>query len=100
MSEELRISGADFSNFLKITNGIWSHYTSMAVQTDGPGPGWLSILVIPLLSHPGVTMRRISIGGGLSAGTMFIKLSDMKVPVENLGRVVSYFSSRKPMFKH
>jgi len=67
-----------------ITNGIWSHYASMAVRTGGPGPGGLSILVVPLLGHPGVTMRRLSTGGGLSAGTTFIELDDVKVPVENL----------------
>jgi acyl-CoA dehydrogenase len=51
-----------------ITNGIWSDFTSMAVRTGGPGPTGLSMLV----------------GGQVSAGTTFIELDDVKVPVENL----------------
>jgi acyl-CoA dehydrogenase len=67
-----------------ITNGIWSDYSSMAVRTGGPGPTGLSMLVVPLKGYPGVNMRRLKVGGQVSAGTTFIELDDVKVPVENL----------------
>ena len=67
-----------------ITNGIWSHYASMAVRTGGDGAAGLSMLVVPLLDTPGVTMRRIKVGGQVTSGTTFIELDDVKVPVENL----------------
>ncbi|TGO54479.1 hypothetical protein BOTNAR_0266g00140 [Botryotinia narcissicola] len=56
----------------------------MAVRTGGPGPGGLSLLVVPLLQHPGVTMRRIKVGGQTAAGTTFIELDNVRVPRENL----------------
>jgi len=67
-----------------ITNGIWSQYASMAVRTGGPGASGLSMLVVPLKGHPGVSMRRLKVGGQISAGTTYIELDDVKVPVENL----------------
>ncbi|ORY07760.1 short-chain specific acyl-CoA dehydrogenase mitochondrial precursor [Clohesyomyces aquaticus] len=67
-----------------ITNGIWAEYSSMAVRTGGPGPSGLSMLVVPLKGYPGVNMRRLKVGGQVSAGTTFIELDDVKVPVENL----------------
>ncbi|KAI0549162.1 putative acyl-CoA dehydrogenase [Xylaria curta] len=69
-----------------ITNGIWADYSSMAVRTGPPGSGaaGLSLLVVPLKGYPGVTMRRLKVGGQVSAGTTFIELDDVKVPVENL----------------
>lgn len=67
-----------------ITNGIWSEYSSMAVRTGGPGPGGLSMVVVPLKGYPGVTMRRLKVGGQVSAGTTYIDLDDVKVPVENV----------------
>ncbi|EPE34565.1 Acyl-CoA dehydrogenase NM [Glarea lozoyensis ATCC 20868] len=67
-----------------ITNGLWSDYASMAVRTGGPGPSGLSMLVVPLLNTPGVRMRRIKVGGQTSAGTTFIELDDVKVPISNL----------------
>jgi acyl-CoA dehydrogenase len=67
-----------------ITNGLWSNYATMAVRTGGPGPGGLSMLVVPLLDEPGVDMRRIRVSGQTAAGTTFIELDDVKVPVENL----------------
>jgi acyl-CoA dehydrogenase len=67
-----------------ITNGLWSEYASMAVRTGGPGPGGLSMLVVPLLNTKGVSMRRIKVGGQTAAGTTFIELDDVVVPVENL----------------
>lgn len=67
-----------------ITNGVWADVASMAVRTGGPGPSGLSMLVVPLKNYPGVTTRRIKVGGQISAGTTFIDLEDVKVPVENL----------------
>ena len=66
----------------------------MAVRTGGPGPGGISLLVVPLLNYPGVTMRRIQVAGQRSAGTTFIELDNVKVPVSNLigieGRGMKY----------
>lgn len=42
------------------------------------------MLVVPLKNYPGVTTRRLKVGGQISAGTTFIELDDVKVPVENL----------------
>lgn len=67
-----------------ITNGIWSHYSTMAVRTSGPGPAGLSLVVVPLLDYPGVSMRRLKVSGSLTSGTTFIELSDVKIPVSNL----------------
>lgn len=67
-----------------ITNGIWSHYATMAVRTGGKGRDGLSLVVVPLLGHLGVSMRRLKTTGGVSGGTTFIELDDVKVPVENL----------------
>ncbi|KAI0105336.1 putative acyl-CoA dehydrogenase [Nemania sp. FL0031] len=69
-----------------ITNGIWADYGTMAVRTGPPGSGaaGLSMLVVPLKNHPGVNMRRLKVVGSASAGTTFIELDDVKVPVENL----------------
>ena len=67
-----------------ITNGVWSHYATMAVRTGGPGAAGLSLLLVPLLGQSGVTMRRMKTTGGTTSGTTFIDLEDVKVPVENL----------------
>ncbi|KAJ5890106.1 acyl-CoA dehydrogenase/oxidase [Penicillium tannophilum] len=67
-----------------ITNGVWSHYATMAVRTGGPGAKGLSLLVVPLLGHPGVSMRRMKTTGGTTSGTTFIDLEDVRVPTENL----------------
>jgi len=45
----------------RITNGVWSDYATMAVRTGGPGPTGLSMLLVPLKGHPGVTMRRLKV---------------------------------------
>ena len=75
---------AILSNIYRITNGIWSDYTTMAVRTGGPGAAGLSVLVVPLKGYPGVNMRRLKVGGQVSGGTTYIELDDVKVPVENL----------------
>ncbi|KAK7715122.1 hypothetical protein SLS64_003819 [Diaporthe eres] len=69
-----------------ITNGIWTDWASMAVRTgpEGSGAAGLSMLVVPLKNQPGVTMRQLKVGGSLTAGTTYIELDDVKVPVENL----------------
>lgn len=69
---------------LRITNGIWSSYATMAVRTGGPGPAGLSLLLVPLLDTPGVSMRKIIVGGARSGGTTFIELDEVRVPIENL----------------
>ena len=58
----------------------------MAVRTGGPGSRGegLSLLVVPLKNYPGVTMRRLKVSGQISAGTTFIELDDVEVPVSNL----------------
>lgn len=56
----------------------------MAVRTGGPGPEGLSMMVVPLKGYPGVEMRRLKVSGQISAGTTFIELDDVEVPVENL----------------
>lgn len=67
-----------------ITNGIWSDCTTMAVRTGGPGALGLSMIVVPLKNYPGVTMRRLKVQGQVSAGTTYIELDNVEVPVENL----------------
>lgn len=42
------------------------------------------MLVVPLKNQPGVTMRKLRVGGSMSAGTTYIELDDVKVPAENL----------------
>lgn len=56
----------------------------MPVRTGGPGPTGLSVLVVPLKNHPGVSMRRIKVSGQITGGTTYIELDDVKVPVSNL----------------
>lgn len=70
----------------RITNGIWADVSAMAVRTgpEGSGAGGLSMLVVPLKGYPGVSMRRLKVAGQISAGTTYIELDDVKVPVENL----------------
>lgn len=63
----------------------------MAVRTGGPGAAGLSLLVVPLLGNPGVSMRRMKTTGGTTSGTTFIDLEDVKVPVQNLIGKVSLF---------
>src|ERR1700761_5559433 len=71
---------------IRITNGIWADYASMAVRTGPPdsGAAGLSMLVVPLLNHPGVTMRRLSMTGANATGTTYIALEDVRVRVDNL----------------
>ena len=56
----------------------------MAVRTGGAGARGLSLLIVPLRGYPGVTMKPIVVSGKWAAGTTFIELDDVEVPVENL----------------
>lgn len=92
---------------VRITNGVWSHYATMAVRTGGSGAKGLSLLVVPLLGHPGVSMRRMKTTGGTTSGTTFIDLEDVKVPTENLiGKVSlhhaasSHLRASSPISQH
>ncbi|KAI9653080.1 MAG: hypothetical protein M1821_007731 [Bathelium mastoideum] len=67
-----------------ITNGYWSDYATTAVRTGGLGPAGLSLLLVPLQHHPGVTLRRLPVSGGRSAGTTFIEFDEARVPAANL----------------
>ncbi|ESZ95274.1 acyl-CoA dehydrogenase [Sclerotinia borealis F-4128] len=46
--------------------------------------GCLSLLIVPLLNHAGVTMRRIPVGGQTAAGTTYIELDSVRVPLDNI----------------
>jgi acyl-CoA dehydrogenase len=69
-----------------ITNGVWADVASVAVRTgpEGSGPTGISMLVVPIKGHPGVSTRRLKVSGQISAGTSFIEFDDVKVPRENL----------------
>jgi acyl-CoA dehydrogenase len=69
-----------------ITNAIWSDYACMAVRTGtvDSGPAGLSLLMVPLQNHRGVSLRRLIPSGQRSAGTTFITLDDVHVPTSNL----------------
>lgn len=56
----------------------------MAVRTSDAGSAGLSLLMVPLLDYPGVTMRKLKVAGHASSGTTYIRLGEVKVPVENL----------------
>lgn len=70
----------------------------MCVRTGGDGPGGLSVLLVPLKNHAGVSMRKIPVMGGQASGTTYIELDDVKVPVGNLlgeeGKGMNYIMVR------
>lgn len=61
-------------------------FATTAVRTgaEGSGAKGISLLVVPLKDYPGVSRRRLKVGGGIAAGTSYIEFDDMKVPVSNL----------------
>ncbi|KLP10418.1 hypothetical protein CEK26_012447 [Fusarium fujikuroi] len=69
-----------------ITNGIWADYATMAVRTgpQGSGAKGISLMAVPLANTEGVTRRRMKVGGGVTSGTTYIELDEVKVPRENL----------------
>lgn len=68
----------------------------MAVRTgaEDSGAHGISLLLVPLKDQPGVSRRRLKVGGQISAGTSYIELDDVKVPRGNLigeeGKGMSY----------
>lgn len=68
----------------RISNGIWADYATTGVRTGGPGPGGLSLLVIPLKDTPGVSCRKMEISGGSIGGTTYITFEDVIVDANNL----------------
>ncbi|KAH7367423.1 long-chain specific acyl-CoA dehydrogenase [Plectosphaerella cucumerina] len=69
-----------------ITNGFVADSATMAVRTggEGSGPGGISLLVVPLKDQQGVSRRLLKVAGQNAAGTTFIELDDVRVPIENL----------------
>ncbi|KAI9099326.1 acyl-CoA dehydrogenase/oxidase [Phlyctochytrium arcticum] len=65
-----------------ITNGTTSDYFTTAVRTGGKGMGGISMLLIPRIE--GVETKSIKTSGTTSAGTAYVTLENVKVPVENL----------------
>ncbi|KAL2913977.1 hypothetical protein HK105_206568 [Polyrhizophydium stewartii] len=64
-----------------ITNGTSSDYFSTAVRT-GDGPGGISMLLVE--RGPGLETKRIKTSYSGAAGTSYITMENVKVPVENL----------------
>jgi alkylation response protein AidB-like acyl-CoA dehydrogenase len=69
-----------------ITNGFVADSATMAVRTggEGSGAGGISLLVVPLKDQQGVSRRLLKVAGQNAAGTTFIELDDVRVPIENL----------------
>eukprot|EP01061_Rhynchopus_euleeides_P030280 TRINITY_DN50362_c0_g1_i1.p1 TRINITY_DN50362_c0_g1~~TRINITY_DN50362_c0_g1_i1.p1 ORF type:complete len:512 (+),score=231.16 TRINITY_DN50362_c0_g1_i1:52-1587(+) len=65
-----------------ITGGMQADYFSTAVRTGGKGMGGISMLLIPRTE--GVDTKQISTTYSPCAGTSYVQLVDVKVPVENL----------------
>lgn len=66
-----------------ITGAPWATHMTTAVRTGGPGIGGISLLVIPL-SAPGVEIERIHNSGQNAGGASWVRLSEVRVPAENL----------------
>ncbi len=56
----------------------------MAVRTSDDDSAGLSLLVVPLQNHPGVSMRQLKVSGQICSGTTFIELDEVRVPAQNL----------------
>lgn len=65
-----------------ITNGHFSDYFVTAVRTGGDGIGGVSLLLIE--RSEGLSTKRIPVSYGKSAGTAYVTMENVKVPVENL----------------
>jgi len=65
-----------------ITNGTFSDYFVTAVRTGGPGLGGISLLLIE--RGPGLETELIRTSYSPVAGTAYITMHNVKVPVENL----------------
>jgi alkylation response protein AidB-like acyl-CoA dehydrogenase len=68
-----------------ITGSPWATHMTAAVRTGGPGSGFagISLLVIPL-TLPGVEVQRIANSGQNAGGSSWVRLDDVKVPVDHL----------------
>lgn len=66
-----------------ITGAQWATHMTTAVRTGGPGLGGISLLVVPL-SSPGVDIEKIQNSGQNAGGASWVRLSDVRVPAENL----------------
>jgi len=65
-----------------ITNGTYCDYFTTAVRTGAAGVGGVSLLLIE--RGPGLETELIPTSYGGAAGTAYITMEDVKVPVENL----------------
>jgi alkylation response protein AidB-like acyl-CoA dehydrogenase len=65
-----------------ITNGTFSDYFATAVRTGGDGMAGISMLLIE--RGKGIRTKIIKTSYGSSAGTAYVIMEDLKVPVENL----------------
>ncbi|KAK6197243.1 hypothetical protein LQW54_010813 [Pestalotiopsis sp. IQ-011] len=66
-----------------ITGAQWATHMTTAVRTGGPGPGGISLLVVPL-SAPGVEIEKIYNSGQNAGGASWVRLNDARVPAKNL----------------
>ncbi|CAN8098567.1 unnamed protein product [Discula destructiva] len=66
-----------------ITGAQWATHMTTAVRTGKPGPGGVSLLVIPLAS-PGIEIEKIKNSGQSAGGASWVRMADVRVPVENL----------------
>lgn len=67
-----------------ITGAQWATHMTTAVRTGGPGIGGISLLVVPLASQAGVEIEKIANSGQNAGGASWVRLHDVRVPVENL----------------
>jgi acyl-CoA dehydrogenase len=69
-----------------ITNALFSDYAVMLVRTGRPDSGLagLSLMLVPLLNTPGVTLTPLNIPGREAAGIAYIHLSNVRVPLSHL----------------
>ncbi|KAI3319346.1 acyl-CoA dehydrogenase [Xylariaceae sp. AK1471] len=66
-----------------ITGSPWATHMTTAVRTGGPGFGGISLLVVPLVL-PGVSVQKISNSGQNAGGASWVRLDQVKVPVDHL----------------
>jgi len=65
-----------------ITNGTFCEYFATAVRTGGKGIGGISLLLVE--RSEGLETKHIPTSYGKSAGTAYVIMENVKVPVENL----------------
>ncbi|KAI1868924.1 hypothetical protein JX265_006903 [Neoarthrinium moseri] len=67
-----------------ITGAQWATHMTTAVRTGGPGPGGISLLVVPLKGTAGVSIDKIANSGQNAGGASWVRLDGVQVPAENL----------------